>query len=151
MKRMLLGLACVALLLGCSPVEPPAEGSGTAAEVAAPESGATTPTDSAAPPPAKETTETVETLAAKYEEAKQAFDRSKSGEAKAAYVQATVKYATAVMLGDLPPREKYPKALALYDEALKQDPNNAEAKANRQLILDIYKSMGREPPKSKEE
>lgn len=149
MKRMLLGLACVALLFGCSPVEPPAEGSGGAAEVAAPESGATTPPDSA--PPAQETTETVESLAAKYEEAKQAFDRSKTDEAKAAYVQATVKYGTAVMLGDLPPREKYPKALELYEEALEQDPDNAEAKTNRQLILDIYKSMGREPPKSKEE
>ncbi|MER3466852.1 MAG: hypothetical protein C4340_07130, partial [Armatimonadota bacterium] len=63
----------------------------------------------------------------------------------------TVKYATAVMLGDLPPREKYPQALELYEEALGQDPNNAEAKTNRQLILDIYKSMGREPPKSKDE
>ncbi len=150
MKRLLLGLACVGLLLGCSPVEPPAEESGGPAEGGTPQGGATTLPDSAAPP-AQETTETVESLAAKYEEAKQAFERAKGDEAKAAYVEATVKYGTAVMMGDLPPREKYPRALELYEEALKQDPDNAEAKTNRQLILDIYKSMGREPSKPKEE
>jgi hypothetical protein len=42
---------------------------------------------------------------------------------------------------------KYPEALKVYDEALAVDPTNDEAKTNRQLILDIYAQLGKEPPK----
>ena len=87
------------------------------------------------------------TLQASYEKAKGAFEGEKSESNEKAYVDATVAYATAVMAGDGKPSEKYPKALRLYDEALALDPENDEAKTNKQLILDIYQSMGKEPPK----
>jgi len=82
------------------------------------------------------------------EAAKGAFDKA-SGDAaaKKAYVDATVKLATETMLDpDLLPKDKYPKALKLYREALKVDPANEEAKVNSQQIIDIYKSMGRPVP-----
>lgn len=140
--------AGAALLSACNPVEKP---SGEAGQ----QERAPATSEAPATPPATEPSAgegvNLESLSATYEEAKAAFAQSSGEEAKSAYVAATVRYATAVMTSELPPREKYPKALALYEEALKHDPNNAEAKTNRQLILDIYKSMGREPPKSKEE
>lgn len=80
--------------------------------------------------------------------AKAAFNKSpKDAKAKSAYIAATVKLGTATMNSeDLPPREKYRGALALYREALKLDPKNNEALANKKLIEDIYKSMGRPIP-----
>lgn len=150
MHRLLVRLVCVALVLGCSPVEPPPKDATRPPEGSAQGGSPSAMPDSAAPP-SEGASESVESLAAKYEETKKAFEQAKSDETRAAYVEATVKYGTAMMMSDRPPREKYPKALELYEEALKHDPNNAEAKTNRQLILDIYKSMGREPPKAKEE
>jgi len=106
-----------------------------------------------AEPPAQPTTQqgsnaSVEELAQKYNEAKAAYSTDPSEKNKSSYVAAAVAYGTAVMTGQDPPRVKYPKALELYEEALALDPSNEEAKTNRQLILDIYKSMGKEPPKS---
>jgi len=46
----------------------------------------------------------------------------------------------------LAPREKYPKALAMFRDALKIDPNNALAQQSITLIEDIYKGMGRPVP-----
>lgn len=46
----------------------------------------------------------------------------------------------------LPPREKYPKALGMFRDALKIDPDNALAKDSIKLIEDIYKGMGRPVP-----
>lgn len=46
----------------------------------------------------------------------------------------------------LAPRDKYPKALAMFRDALKIDPDNALAKKSITLIEDIYKSMGRPVP-----
>lgn len=58
---------------------------------------------------------------------------------------------TKVMMdGEKLPMQKYPEALALYDKALKLDPENKEAKSNRAMILDIYESMGKKPPQPKE-
>lgn len=75
--------------------------------------------------------------------------KPKSSEAKKAYVAATVKLGTATMTSpSLGPKEKYPRALRLYREALKIDPKNKEALDNKKMIEDIYKSMGREIPKS---
>jgi tetratricopeptide (TPR) repeat protein len=48
---------------------------------------------------------------------------------------------------NLPPRQKYPDALKLYNQALAQDPANAEAKQGKDLIEGIYKQMGRPIPK----
>ena len=65
-----------------------------------------------------------------------------------AFVVATDRYATATMNApSLPPRMKYPTALRLYREALKVDPANHEAKNNADMIVSIYKSMGRPVPK----
>ena len=46
----------------------------------------------------------------------------------------------------LAPREKYPKALGMFRDALEIDPSNALAAASITLIEDIYKSMGRPVP-----
>lgn len=123
--KLLPILAGLLALAGCSSSPP---------KPTAPQSSAP-----AAPP-------SVEALQAAYEKSASEYNASKGDSAKAAYVSATVAYATAVMAGEGPPA-KYRKALKLYDEALKLDPANDEAKTNRQLILDIYKQMGKEPPK----
>jgi hypothetical protein len=49
---------------------------------------------------------------------------------------------------DLPPRDKYPKALGMFRDALKIDPGNALATQSITLIEDIYKSMGRPVPET---
>lgn len=46
----------------------------------------------------------------------------------------------------LAPREKYPKSLGMFRDALEIDPNNALAKDSIKLIEDIYASMGRPVP-----
>ena len=46
----------------------------------------------------------------------------------------------------LPPKEKYPAALAQYRIVYQLDPNNADAKNNIGLIEGIYKQMGRTVP-----
>ena len=48
----------------------------------------------------------------------------------------------------LAPRDKYPKALGMFRNALKIDPDNALAKNSITLIEDIYKSMGRPVPET---
>jgi hypothetical protein len=47
---------------------------------------------------------------------------------------------------ELAPREKYPKALGMFRDALEMDPDNALAAKSVTLIEDIYKSMGRPVP-----
>lgn len=73
--------------------------------------------------------------------------QSESAWAKQAHIDTTVVYATAVM-NDLKakPMDKYPKALALYRAALQLDPENPEAKANSEMIIGIYESLGRPVP-----
>jgi len=64
------------------------------------------------------------------------------------YVRATVTYGNVVMFSPaLPPKAKYPKALALYREALQLDPTNKTALNNKKVIEDIYRSMNRPIPK----
>lgn len=46
----------------------------------------------------------------------------------------------------LAPKDKYPKALGMFRDALELDPNNALATKSITLIEDIYKSMGRPVP-----
>lgn len=48
----------------------------------------------------------------------------------------------------LAPREKYPKALGMFRDALTIDPGNTLAKDSITLIEDIYKSMGRPVPQT---
>lgn len=73
--------------------------------------------------------------------------KPKDAKVKKNYIDATVSFGTITMNSPvLPPREKYKKALTLYREALKMDPKNSVALANKKLIEDIYKSMGRPVP-----
>jgi len=66
---------------------------------------------------------------------------------KKQYTTATYAYGYACMMSDvLDRKEKYKKALGLYREVLKVDPNHKEAKSQSQLIIDIYKSMGKPIP-----
>jgi tetratricopeptide (TPR) repeat protein len=46
----------------------------------------------------------------------------------------------------LAPRVKYPQALHIYREVLKVDPNQKTAKDESNLIISIYKQMGRPVP-----
>lgn len=83
-----------------------------------------------------------------YKQAKAAFAKTKNAKTKKTYVDATVRFGTASMTSPVLDRKvKYKNALALYREALKLDPKNAEAKNNSEMIISIYKSMGRPIPK----
>jgi tetratricopeptide (TPR) repeat protein len=87
-------------------------------------------------------------LAAEHHKAKAAFVKNPNDRTvRRRYVEATVAYGNAVMLSpNLLPREKYPRALRLFREALKHDPEHRQAKAHKAMIEDIYKSMGRPVP-----
>ncbi|HWP31566.1 MAG TPA: hypothetical protein VNK96_07580 [Fimbriimonadales bacterium] len=94
--------------------------------------------------------ENIAVLEKSYESAKKEWNASPNDKEKQKkYVEATVAYANKVMYGPGLPKEKYPKALRLYEEALKIDPSHREAKANRDMILSIYRQMGRKPPEPK--
>ena len=80
-------------------------------------------------------------------QARSAFAKHKNAKTKAAYVDATNALAYATMTADgLTPKVKYPKALQLYREVLKVDPQNKVAKTNADMIVSIYKSMHRPVP-----
>ena len=70
-------------------------------------------------------------------------------EGKQQQAQKLAEDAQKVMLDPaLPPREKYPKALEMFRNALKIDPDNALAKDGVNLIEDVYRSMGRPVPQT---
>lgn len=84
---------------------------------------------------------------AAYTKAKTAYTKKPSAATKQALVVASTKFGTAAMISPTLDRKvKYKKALHLYREALKLDPKNAEAKSNSEMIISIYKSMGRPIP-----
>lgn len=88
-------------------------------------------------------------LEATYTSAKAAHSKKpKDAKLRKAFVDATVKLGTATMISVyLAPKDKYPRALRLYREALRIDPKNKEASENGKMIEDIYRSMGKEIPK----
>jgi hypothetical protein len=97
----------------------------------------------------KQEKQTLARLEQGYATAKKQFTRSpKSPAAKKGFVAAAVRLGTANMTAQTLDRKvKYKVALRYYREALKLDPKNAEAKANHDMIVSIYKSMGRPVPK----
>jgi hypothetical protein len=74
--------------------------------------------------------------------------KPKDAKLKKAYVAATVKYGHESMMSTSLDRSlKYRQALRLYREALKLDPENPVAKPESELIIRIYKSLGKPVPK----
>ncbi|MDP1677188.1 MAG: hypothetical protein Q8L88_10020 [Bacteroidota bacterium] len=62
-------------------------------------------------------------------------------------VSAYIKFGHFYLNNDtLAPKVKYPTALKYYRAALKIDPNNKDAEDNANLIIGIYKDMGRPVP-----
>ncbi len=104
---------------------------------------------STSPPSAQQPTERpqfeLETLEQAYNASKQ--NVGKSTNETAAFITSAVAYADALNFGPGEPREKYPKALAVYDEVLAIDSENEAAKRGRTLIIEVYESMGMTPPK----
>lgn len=85
---------------------------------------------------------------AAYDKAKKAYTAApKDEKAKKAFVDAANDLADSNMFAkDLTPKVMYPNALKYYREAAKADPSNAKAKGNIDLIVSIYKQMGKTPP-----
>ena len=83
-----------------------------------------------------------------YAAAKKGFAaRPKDPKARQAVVAAGDRYATATMMSpDLDRKAKYRDALRIYREVLKVDPKNHEAKNNSDMIVSIYRQMGRPIP-----
>lgn len=80
---------------------------------------------------------------------KKAFEKKpKDAALKKNHVESTTAFGEVVMNSPLlPAKDKYPKALRLFREALALDPKNKKAKDGRDLIEGIYRSMGRPIPK----
>lgn len=72
----------------------------------------------------------------------------KDPKVKDAYVVAGVRYGHESMVSPLlSPRVKYPQALRIYRKVLIVDPKNPIAKPESDMIIAIYKQMGRPIPK----
>jgi hypothetical protein len=96
--------------------------------------------------PSEPSPASVSDLRAAYDTAKREYAAAKSDTTKLALSKIATDYGIAVMEGSGSPKEKYPKALSLYREALALDPSNSRAKKNEQMIIDIYEQLGRKPP-----
>lgn len=73
--------------------------------------------------------------------------KPKDKKVKDQFVTAGVKYGHESMVSpDLPPRLKYRQTLRIYREVLKVDPKNPVAKKESDMIIAIYKQMGRPVP-----
>ncbi len=88
---------------------------------------------------------------AKYDAAKAAFEEEATDETKEAYTSASVDLALAVMDSGLPPNQMYPRALGLFRDVLKVDPENVPAQEWIATIEGIYESMGRPVPEPTED
>ncbi len=88
-------------------------------------------------------------LTKSYEAAKAKFvAKPKAADTKKVYISSAMALAEAVRVSPaLGPKDKYPRSLRLFREVLKTDPGNKTAKARRDEIEEIYRSMGRPIPK----
>lgn len=147
-----MGATCLALgLIGCNSgdrdvsskeLPPPQEQTPAPSAPVAP--GAEVPLDANVPQPPK--VKQVADAQPAYNSAKKAFNAKKDADSKVAYIQATMDLADAYMWGNADQKIKYRNALQYYREALKADPKNAKAKASADIIVAIYKQMGRPVP-----
>jgi len=162
MRSLVLIVSCFALLVlaGCS-------SSDSASTTSTPSPG-TAPAQQAAPTPNQDLT--IDTSASgisgqvsdadlakrkkDYETAKKAFAAKASPQTTDDYIVATASYGSATMLAaNLDAKTKYRGALGLYRETLKQKPTgdkakkfSSEAQKNENVIVNIYKMMGRPVP-----
>ena len=102
-----------------------------------------------AKPATKEDQKRIQTMQKAYDVAKADFSKHpKDAAAKKRFVAAAVKYGHESMMSPvLEPRVKYRQALHIYREVLALDPKNPVAKPESDMIISIYKSMGRPVPK----
>jgi tetratricopeptide (TPR) repeat protein len=102
-----------------------------------------------ATPAAKKELEKLAKLEKEYTAAKRSFDRTpKNSQLRQTYIQATMRFGLETMNSPaLPPREKYPKAIRLFREVRKVDPQHKQAREMEEMIESIYKRMGRPVPK----
>jgi hypothetical protein len=74
-------------------------------------------------------------------------DSPKDAALRTSRIQGHMKYASFFMYNDsISQKIKYRSALKHFRAVLKLDPSNTDAKASADMIIDIYKSMGREIP-----
>jgi tetratricopeptide (TPR) repeat protein len=136
-------------LAGCDKPVDPADAKGEppvpASTAAAPEDTSTVAREVVA-----KTKDELADLEGKLSAAKAEFEKAPEDNAiKAKFVDLSLQLAyDAMMSEELSAREKYPKALALYREVLKVEPENKEASDWKTQIEDIYRSMGRPVPTS---
>lgn len=108
-----------------------------------------TPAMPAQPGKTPYTTLTTGQAVAKYKAAEAAYLKApKNAAMKKSFAQANAQLGRATMYDPAtPPRTKYPTALNYYRKALALDPANKIARADKKLIEDVYKKMGRPVPK----
>ena len=77
------------------------------------------------------------------------FTNDKSETNKDAAIKANLEAGIYFMYdAPLPPREKYRPALKFFRRVLDMEPNNEDAKINKEKIEEIYEMMGMEIPKT---
>jgi hypothetical protein len=126
--------------LGCSTNVESIDSSAPAAPAAsAPESAAPSPTPVAA---------SHQDLLQQVEQLESAYQQSPADAGvKARLIATKYDYATALMADpQVRPMEKYPTALKAFKEILAMEPEHAKAAEQKQVIEDIYRSMGRPVP-----
>lgn len=119
-------------------------GTGATASPPGPEPSIPTTTGQPVPPQAQNT----DALGKKVAEAEAQLASNPNDPAKKkALADALYQQGHAIMYDEnLPPRQKYPPALKLFDRVLALEPTHEGASKNKDVIVQIYKSMGRPVP-----
>ncbi len=91
-------------------------------------------------------------LQAEYKTAKAAYGKKpKDAKVKKSYVDSTFALGMGTMYGEnLSPHERYAGALGYFREVLKVEPKHKLAKENYDMIVAIYKQLGRPVPGEKQ-
>lgn len=89
--------------------------------------------------------ESLEALQKTYDQAKAAYAKDPKQNAKA-FGDAAYNLGVKLEYSDKPSNVKYPGALKLFREAAKADPANKSAQEGADMIVSIYKQMGKPVP-----